>query len=585
MAVQSPARIDPVTLEVLRNALPAIADEMSVDLQRTSYNMMIYEVRDYCCALLDVEGRLISQNIGGVSHFVSDLGVVIKDGVERYGRDGFRPGDVIVTNHQRVAGQHLNNVCVYTPFFFEGELLAFGIVRAHWIDVGGLSTGFGAMSLVSDPWMEGLQLDQIKLYEGGVPDEKILRFIRDNIRYPESSMGDLRSQMAACKLAERRLEELFARYGRDTIVGSIERIFDETEAKCRLVVREIPDGTYEAESYLDSDGADRDSIVPFKIRVIVKGDDMTIDLTQCSMQRRGAINARTLAGPYIAYKGITGPLEPVNEGSFRALKVEIQEGNIMMARHPAPMAGWSRMLPTVVDTIIKALAPALPEKMPAAHMGTLGGALVFFGKDPRNGRDFVLQTIEGGGWGARPWEDGESASVSVCQGDVRNAPIETIELKTPVIVEKRALRENSGGPGKYRGGLGMETQVRSLVEGRWSTSNSGRRKLPPWGLWNGKPGAPSQNLMRLPGDDEFKVADPVRQLEPAGTSVVVCTAGGGGWGDPLERDPERVRFDVVEGLVSLESARNDYGVAIDPVRMTVDATATKELRSRKGDAR
>ncbi|HXP92814.1 MAG TPA: hydantoinase B/oxoprolinase family protein [Candidatus Binatia bacterium] len=584
MAVQSPPRIDPVTLEVLRNALPAIADEMSVDLQRTSYNMMIYEVRDYCCALLDVEGRLISQNIGGVSHFVADLGVVIKDGVERFGRDGFRPGDVIVTNHQRVAGQHLNNVCIYTPFFFEGELLAFGIVRAHWIDVGGLSTGFGAMSLVSDPWMEGLQLDQIKLYEGGVPDEKILRFIRDNIRYPESSMGDMRSQMAACKLAERRLEELFARYGRDTILTSIERIFDETEAKCRLVVREIPDGTYEAESYLDSDGADRDSIVPFKIRVIVKGDDMTIDLTECSLQRRGAINARTLAGPYIAYKGITGPLEPVNEGSFRALKVEIQEGNIMMARHPAPMAGWSRMLPTVVDTIIKALAPALPEKMPAAHMGTLGGALVFFGKDPRNGRDFVLQTIEGGGWGARPWEDGESASVSVCQGDVRNAPIETIELKTPVIVEKRALRENSGGPGKYRGGLGMMTQVRGLVEGRWSTSNSGRRKLPPWGLWNGKPGAASQNLLRLPGE-EFKVADPVREMAPAGTSVAVCTAGGGGWGDPFERDPERVRFDVVEGFVSLESARDDYGVAIDPVRMTVDAAATKALRSKKGDAR
>jgi N-methylhydantoinase B len=584
MAVQSPARIDPVTLEVLRNALPAIADEMSVDLQRTSYNMMIYEVRDYCCALLDVEGRLISQNIGGVSHFVADLGVVIKDGMERYGRAGFKPGDVVVTNHQRVAGQHLNNVCIYTPFFFEGELLAFGIVRAHWIDVGGMSTGFGAMSLVSDPWMEGLQLDQIKLYEGGVPDEKILRMVRDNIRYPESSMGDLRSQMAACKLAERRLEELFTRYGRDTILTSIERIFDETEAKCRLVVRDIPDGTYEAESYLDNDGADRDSTVPLKVSVVVKGDDMTIDLTKCSLQRRGAINARTLAGPYIAYKGITGPLEPVNEGSFRALKVDIQEGNIMMAQHPAPMAGWSRMLPTVVDTIVKALAPALPDKMPAAHMGTLGGALVFFGVDPRNGRDFVLQTIEGGGWGARPWEDGESASVSVCQGDVRNAPIETIELKTPVLVEKRSLRENSGGPGKYRGGLGMMTQVKGLVEGRWSTSNSGRRKLPPWGLWGGKSGAGSENLVRLPGE-ELKPGDPVRQQSPADTSVAVLTAGGGGWGDPFERDPERVRFDVVEGFVSLESARHDYGVAIDPVKLTVDGVATTALRSKKGEMR
>jgi len=172
MAVVPAQRLDPITLEVLRNALPAIANEMSVDLQRTSYNMMIYEVRDYCCALLDVDGRLICQNIGGVSHFVADLGVVIKDGVRHHGRDGFAPGDVLLHNHQRSAGQHLNNMCVYTPFFFKGELLGFAIVRAHWIDVGGLSTGYGAHSLISDPWMEGLQLDHIKIHDAGVPDEK-----------------------------------------------------------------------------------------------------------------------------------------------------------------------------------------------------------------------------------------------------------------------------------------------------------------------------------------------------------------------------------------------------------------------------
>ncbi|HEV8021014.1 MAG TPA: hydantoinase B/oxoprolinase family protein, partial [Candidatus Lustribacter sp.] len=185
MIAEQPARLDPVTLEVLRNAFPAIADEMSVDLQRTSYNMMIYEIRDYCCALLDAEGRLISQNIGGVSHFVADLGVVIKDGVARYGRDGFAPGDVLLMNHQRVAGQHLNNVCVYTPFFVGGELTAFAIVRAHWGDVGGMSTGFGA-SNVADPWIEGLQFNQIKIYERGVPDDKVLALICDNIRYPDA---------------------------------------------------------------------------------------------------------------------------------------------------------------------------------------------------------------------------------------------------------------------------------------------------------------------------------------------------------------------------------------------------------------
>ncbi|MDE3078225.1 MAG: hydantoinase B/oxoprolinase family protein, partial [Chloroflexota bacterium] len=245
MLSERAVKLDPVTLEVIRNTLPAITNEMSYDLQRTSYNMMIYEVRDYCCALLDVDGRLLSQNMGGVSHFVADLGVVIKDGVAQHGRDGFAPGDVIITNHQRVAGQHLNNICVYTPCFVQGELIGFAIVRAHWVDVGGASTGFGAGAAATDPWLEGLQLDQIKLYEAGVPDRKVLKVIRDNIRFPDSSMGDLRAQMAACRLAERRVEELFRRYGRDVVMASIETIFDETEAKCRAVVAGIPDGEYE----------------------------------------------------------------------------------------------------------------------------------------------------------------------------------------------------------------------------------------------------------------------------------------------------------------------------------------------------
>lgn len=576
----SSTTVDPITLEVLRNALPAIASEMAVDLQRTSYNMMIYEVQDYCCALLDAQGRLISQNLGGVSHFVADLGVVIRDGLQRFGENGFKPGDVIITNHQRVAGQHLNNVCIYSPFFYDGVLRAFAVVRAHWVDIGGLSTGFSGGSLVTDPWIEGLQLDQIKIFEGGKPDEKVMRIIRDNIRFPDAGMGDLRSQMAACKLAERRLDELFQRYGTAVIYSAIERIFDETETKCRNVVRAIPDGTYYAESFLDPDTADKTQTVPIRITVIVKGDDMTIDLTKCSLERKSGLNGRTLAGPYIAYKGITGPLEPVNEGSFRALKVDIQEGNMMMARFPAVMAGWSRCLPTVVDTILKALAPAMPERAPAAHLGTLGGSMTFFGYDPEKKREFVLQTIEGGGWGARPWEDGESASVSVCQGDVRNAPIETIELKSPVIVDTRSLRNDSGGAGKYRGGLGIVTQMTSRTDGRWSASNAGRRQCPPWGLAGGKSGMPSRNFVKASGENDFKPLDPNRMLSGPNTSVRVATAGGGGWGDPLDREPERVLEDVRDEFVSRQSAQDDYGVVIDPAGMSVDHGATANLRAK-----
>ena len=238
--------LDPVTLEVIRNALPAISDEMSVDLQRTSYNMMIYEVRDYCTALLDIDGSLISQNIGGVSHFVADLGVVIKDGMERYGEEGFFPGDVLLHNHQATAGQHLNNVVLYTPAFHQGKLVAFATVRAHWVDVGGLSTGFGGGSGAYDAWSEGLQFDQVKIYEKGVPDKKIIDFIRTNIRMPENAMGDMRSQLAACRLGERRFEELLDRYGRDVVQRAIATLYAEAEARCRIAVEQIPDGVYRA---------------------------------------------------------------------------------------------------------------------------------------------------------------------------------------------------------------------------------------------------------------------------------------------------------------------------------------------------
>ncbi len=569
---------DLVTIEVIRNSLPAISNEMSHVLQRTSYNMMIYEVRDYCCGLIDAQGNLLSQNTGGVSHFVADLGTVVKDGIDKYRSGGFKPGDVIITNHQRVAGQHLNNVMVYTPFFFAGELFAFPVIRAHWTDVGGTSTGFSAGSAL-DPWMEGLQIDQIKLYEEGKLDEKVWQLLKDNIRYPESSLGDLMSQIAACQLAERRLDELLKRYGRDIVREAVNVIFDQTEARCRSVVQEITDGVYEAESFLSGHPLDGGEPLRVKVRVIVKGSDMTIDLTQCSLQRKATINARTLAGARVAYKAITAPFEPVNEGAFRPLNVLIQEGNFMMARYPAPMANWSRALPTVVDTILLALAPVMPDKIPAGHLGVLGDSIVFLGDDPETGKGFVTQSIEGGGWGGRPWEDGESASVSVCQGDVRNAPIENMELKWPVLIESRALRQDSGGAGKYRGGLGVTARVRNLVEGRWTLVDRGRKEYPPWGLWGGKSGAPSDSMLRLPNEADFKPVSVVRHWVPANTEAIIATAGGGGWGDPLDRDPEKVRWDAREGYISLEAVRQQYGVVLDPDTLDIDSEGTAQLRT------
>jgi len=573
-----PVQLDPVTLEVIRNALPAVANEMAADLQRTSYNMMIYEVRDFCTALILPNGELVSQNVGGVSHFVADLGVIIIDGMKRYGAAGYKPGDVIITNHQAVAGQHLNNVVIYMPYFYKGELLMFSMVRAHWIDVGGTSTGFGAGPQVADPWLEGLQLDQLKIYEEGKLNETLYRVLRDNIRFPESSLGDMKSQMAACRLAARRMDELFDKYGRDTILAAIDRIFEETEQKCRNVVAQLPDGVYEASAAMDDDGVLKGEPVPIHVKVTVARGKMTIDLSGCSPERRAGINSRTLAGARVAYKALTGPLDPVNEGSFRALEVIIPEGSIMMARFPAPMAGWSIIVPTVVDTIVRALAPAMRDRVPAGHHGLLGGSVVFFGVHPKTNRRFVVQSIEGGGWGGRPTEDGEPATVSVCQGDVRNGSIEGIELKCPVLVEGRALRRDSCGAGKYRGGLGIDMHVRNLVEGRWNFEQARRAKCPPWGLWGGQEGEAGSYLLRLPGENEFKAMVGAHIPVPLSSEAIVRTGGGGGWGDPLERDPELVRQDVVEDFISPASARDDYGVVL-AADGTVDRAATKQQRN------
>lgn len=572
---------DPVTLEVIRNALPAVSNEMSADLQRASYNMMVYEVRDYCCALIDKQGRLLAQNLGGVSHFVADLGVIIKDAMEKYGEKGFNPGDVLITNHQAVAGQHLNNIVVYTPFFHKNELICFAMVRAHWMDVGGLSTGFGGGVKITDPWMEGLQLNQLKIYESAKVNQTLLQILQDNIRFPESSLGDMRAQIAACRLAERRMEELFAKYGKQTILQYVEAIFTKTEEKCRKIVAQIPDGVYEAESYIDNDGYTSDEPVRIHARVTVSGEEMTIDLSGCSGQRKGAINSRTLAGAMVAYKALTAPLDPVNEGSFRAVRVTIPEGNVMMAKYPAPMSKWSIILPTVIDTVLTALAPAIPEQIPAAHMGTLGGSIACFGMDTRTGKRFVLQSIEGGGWGGRPHEDGESASVSVCQGDVRNAPIESIELKAPVIVEERSLRIDSGGPGKFRGGIGLDVKVRNLVEVQWNLSQGRRRQCPPWGLWGGKSGDLSDYLLQVPGEQEWASVDVARHSVPPDSKVVIRTSGGGGWGNPFARDPEMVLWDVIEGFVSIDAARDEYGVVVRPQDFSLDYEATSAIRQRK----
>ena len=554
--------VDPITVEIIRCALKAAANEMSAVLKRTAYNMMIYEVQDYCVGIVDHQGRTMSQNEGALPIFLADLGVAVQDGVELYGLEGIYPGDVFLVNHPEVCGQHLNNMVVYTPFFWNGELLCFLAVRAHWIDVGGGSTGFGS-SNTRDVYEEGLQIRSVKIYSEGRPNAEVLRLIEDNIRFPESSLGDLRAQIACCRTGEERLEQICRKYGGKVFLEAVETIWDQTDKLVREAVRAIPDGAYEASSFLDDDGRDMTKTIPIKVKVEVDGDELTIDFSGIADQVPGFINCGSsggMAAARVAFKALTSPDREVNEGSFRALKVILPPGKLLSARRPAPIGGWSLSLPTVLDTIFRALAPALPERVPAAHKGDMGGYAIF-GNNPKTGRRYVCQNIIGGGWGGRPFEDGASASVSMCQGDVKNTPIELQELYYPLLYERHALRTDSGGAGKYRGGVGVEVTVKAL-ENCFLSRNTDRIKCPPWGLLGGEQGAVNETIIERNGSMEMLPGKFSHLLVRRDESVTFLTAGGGGFGNPSMRDTASINHDVELGYVSKQRASESYRMAV-----------------------
>ena len=553
--------IDPITVEIIRCALKAAANEMSAVLKKTAYNMMIYEVQDYRVSIVDDEGRTMSQNEGALPIFLADLGVAIQDGVEIYGLENIHPGDVFLVNHPEVCGQHLNNMVVYTPFFWESKLLCFLAVRAHWIDVGGASTGFGS-SMTRDVYEEGLQIRSVKIYREGKPNAEVLRLIEDNIRFPESSLGDLRAQIACCRTGEERLDQICRKYGGAQFQEAVGVIWEQTDKVVRESVRAIPDGVYEASSFLDDDGKDFTKTLPIKVRVTVRDDELTIDFSDVCDQVPGFINCGSsggMAAARVAFKALTAPQREVNEGSFRALKVILPPGKLLSARRPAPIGGWSLSLPTVLDTIFRALAPVLPERIPAAHKGDMGGYAIF-GTNPKTGRRYVCQNIIGGGWGGRPFEDGVSASVSMCQGDVKNTPIELQELYYPLLYECHALRADSGGAGKFRGGVGVEVKVKPLHD-LYVSRSTDRIKCPPWGLLGGEQGQTNQTLIQRNGNEETLPGKFSRLLVRPGETVVFLTAGGGGYGEPKQRDVAAVKRDVALGYVSKEKTKTDYPTA------------------------
>jgi N-methylhydantoinase B len=572
-------KVDPVITEIVRNGVIAVTEEMKTNLMRTAYNIIIYEALDFTTGLFTPRGETISIGIG-LPMFIRGMAETVKAKIRHFGADRIRPGDIYVTNDSYITGSHLNHVTLTLPIFHAGELVAFSCCMAHWLDIGGI---LGGMS--TDIFSEGLQIPILKYQDQGVVNQTLVDFIRQNVRVPSRAIGDLRAQVTAVKTGERRFLELIGRYGRHAVVESIKAIMDHAEAMARTRTRSIPDGVYEAESYMDDDGIDIGKKVPIRVRVIVRGDGMTVDLSEVSAQVRGFYNSGITTGhacAQVAYKCITSPRDyPINDGSFRSLRTIVPPGRVISAVRPAPMRWWMTYPMTIVDTIFKALAPAIPARVIAGHHADLLAAY-FHGINDRTDEFFIGSFGPlGGGWGAKMSEDGVSATVCINDGDTHNSPNEQAEFKFPIVVERYALIADSGGAGRRRGGLGVERVVRARSN-MVVNNQSERAHCRPWGLAGGLDATGNAVELRIGGHwkSDFPNAKVlVAQLRP-GDAFKVRSGGGGGYGSPLERPIAQVVDDVRQGYVTVTAAAELYGVIIDPQTFVADQASTDKLRAR-----
>ena len=562
-----------ITDEIIRGSLVAITDEMKSNLMRTAYNPIIYEALDYTVGLFDIHGDTVSIGLG-LPMFIKGLSETVKAKIAFWGLDNLRPGDVLLTNDAYVTGSHLNHIVLTAPIFHGGRVVAFSSSMAHWIDIGGTLGG-----RTTDIYSEGLQIPFVKVIKEGVEDPEILAFIAMNVRRPELAFGDYRAQIAAIRTGERRLSAMLDRYGLDTVMSSIERMYAHSEALARSAVAQVPDGVYSAETLMDDDGIS-DAPIPIKVTVTIRGERMIVDLTEISPQVSGYFNSGPAAGrsaSQVAFKCLTTPLQmPINEGAFRPLEVILPLGRVVSAERPAAMQWWMTIPITVVDTIFKALAPAMPEQVHAAHHADLNIAYISGIDD--DGRFFQdLVNIPGGGWGAGPHADGMPATVCINDGDTHNTPVEANEARLPILVETYGLRADSGGPGRHRGGLGVQMTTRMLCTSRFSAGVE-RTRSAPWGLNGGAAALPNEvrysrgHVLVVPPTGKIDATT----LSP-GDYITIRSGGGGGHGDPKLRPVEQVLRDVIDGYVTAVSARTVYGVAIDDSGQ-VDPDQTRSLR-------
>ena len=573
--------LDPITLEVLTQALIATVREMRATVCRTASSVAIYDAKDFSCGLFAPDSQVIAQSEDIGSHVVP-MPWSVRAAMEKMGAT-LAPGDVILVNDPYAGGTHLNDVTIIYPVFLDGRLIFFPAVRAHWADVGGMVPG-SMSGKATEIYQEGIRIPPLKILEGGRMNDAALDLLLANMRVPDERLGDFQASLSACRVAEKRIHEICARYGVDTLLEAVRLDLDRAEARMRACIAAVPDGTCYYEDYLETFMGGRFEPLLLPLALTVKGDRMIADFTGASPQVPFPVNstaAVSAAGVLITVKSVFDPQAPLNQGSFRPIEVITPAGTIVNVQRPAPAGSHGEIRKRVIATMVGALAQLVPDKVAGDTCRTSFHNLIG-GYDPRAKREWVHYEWSAGGNGAFAEDDGPSAMAAIDWGDlVTVQSSEVMETRMPLLVESSRLATNSGGAGRTRGGLSMQRALRVLArQARYSLLSDGA-VVPAFGVLGGLSGVPVGSWIDRDGviedfDTPGKVAG--HPLDE-GSIVMVRSAGGGGYGDPLDRDAERVASDVREGYVSAKAARELYGLELDKAGR-VDAAATADLRKR-----
>lgn len=559
-------KVDQFTLEIVKDSLIAIGEEMFHTLARTSMSPIIYEVLDFASGLTDSKGQLLTQG-NGVTGFIGMLTFMVKQTLEKFGKDGaLKPGDVVIINDPYGGGgSHLSDVGLVMPIFYDGEIVAFSANKAHWTEVGGKDPGSWTTDS-TEIFQEGLQFPCVKLFDEGKLNEPLVDIIAANVRFPDLSLGDMWAQVAALRTGEKRFQELCGKYGKHVVKESIDHLLLHGEQMARQELGKLPKGTFEAVDYIDDDGIGNG---PFKVqvKVTITDDEFVCDFSGSHPQVLGPVNCSYTAlvsAVRTIFLAATNPSQDVNDGVFRPLKVIAERGSIFSAERPAAVSTYWETMLYGSDLVWKALAPMLPHRLSAGHLLSVCG-VVLSGTHQDTNEPFLIVEPSVGGWGAGEGIDGAAGQFCIGDGETYNVPVEVAETRYGIMIQEYSLHTDGAGAGEYRGGSGSVRAYTAMTDGQTVTATFGRHKYLPWGFNEGNEGSRNEfEIVKTNGEVAGPFGKYARFPLQKGDTVRLTTATGGGYGNPLKRPVEKVVRDVKDGYISLEQAKDIYGVVLHP---------------------